>query len=157
MYKITNLLINREAGETEYTCFLVASNKIVGHCFADEEGDGIRILYIEDDAEQKFCQYLESLPPFENPYAENDLVTWTPEFFVGEQIADVEERRWLRRACRTKTVFRLSKDRRRHFRTLDSVYNPNLKEYLLRTFGDGVQIMNEQKGCRHDTKVAQST
>ena len=63
---------------------------------------------------------------------------------IDELIAKQEERKQLKRWCKTQTVFRLKGDQPGSWRTVKSIFTPAVKEYMVKKYGNTIEtIANE--------------
>ena len=66
--------------------------------------------------------------------------------YIGDLVDDFQEQRDLKRNCRTKTLFRDPKEEYKdgEYRIMPQKFNKEIKAWLVKTYGDKVEILNER-------------
>ncbi len=85
--------------------------------------------------------YARSLPP--KPFGD-DTLDYDLDLLIDEMLVEWDTNRWLKRHCKSKTVFRLPADEPGTWRTLAVAYGPKVREHLVGKYGDQVEIANER-------------
>lgn len=86
-------------------------------------------------------EYARSLPP--KPYQGMEL-TYDLDLLMGDLLMEWEVNRWLKRQCRTKTLFRLPGDEEGTWRTIAAHYNVRVMTHIRDKYGDKVEIANDR-------------
>lgn len=60
---------------------------------------------------------------------------------VSDLVNEYEDRRWLRRNTKTKTLFRLKGEEAGSYRTINSPYGEKVVEYIMGKYGDKVELI----------------
>jgi len=113
--------------------------------------DGVKSAYVLDEGfggtidfhwyhkrlESSFLNYVKRLP-------KRDGVEETPELLVARLCDEAEERKTLKRWCKTMTVVRMRDSEEGKFTTFKSRFSPLVKEALLKQYGHRiVEFVNE--------------
>lgn len=70
---------------------------------------------------------------------------WDEEVAIFRLYDEHEERRWLRRQCRGRTLYRLPGDEKPgEWRTIEHAYTPDVRAFLVEKHGESVIIGNER-------------
>jgi hypothetical protein len=66
--------------------------------------------------------------------------------YIGELVDDAQEQRDLKRKCRTQTLFRIPTETYQNgeFHVMKRKYDQSVKSYLVKSYGDKVEIINER-------------
>ena len=66
--------------------------------------------------------------------------------YIGELVDDEIEKRDLKRKCRTQTLFRIPDETygAGEYHVMKRKYDDNVKAYLLKSYGDKVDVLNER-------------
>jgi hypothetical protein len=65
------------------------------------------------------------------------------EIFIGGLVDHYENQKWLKRQCRTKTLFTTPDCKEGEYRTIKNKFEPRIKEYIMDKYPEAV-ILNEQ-------------
>lgn len=89
--------------------------------------------------------YAKTLPPHQSDSIPEPL-PMTADFLISLMLDEILEERDLRRKCSRMVLFRKPGDtyRRGEYHTLKGKYSPQAKAFLLKKYGDKVEIVNER-------------
>ena len=136
----------------ETTCFdatIYADGKKIGT--ASNQGTGGSNNYHIPDADMRkaFHAHCKSLPPV--PWGDEewakDLAPMESDadIVIGDLLAKYEETKQFKRWCKTQTCFRLKGDDLGSYRTVKAKYDPRVKAFIAKKYGDKVEeILNER-------------
>lgn len=71
-------------------------------------------------------------------------LTYDLDLLMGDLLMEWEVNRWLKRQCRTKTLFRLPGDEEGSWRTIAAHYNVRVMTHIRDRYGDKVEIANDR-------------
>ncbi|MCA9872114.1 MAG: hypothetical protein KC441_00605 [Anaerolineales bacterium] len=97
-----------------------------------------------DKHEELFAQakaYAESLPPLHFQGMELD---YELGLLIDDMLVEWEINRWLKRQCKTKTLFRLPGDEEGSWRTIAVRYNLRVMTHIRNKYGDQAEIANDR-------------
>ena len=66
--------------------------------------------------------------------------------YIGQLVDDVQEQRYLKRKCRTQTLFRIPDETYDdgQYSVIDRKYDAIVKGHLMARYGDKVEVLNEE-------------
>jgi hypothetical protein len=120
-------------------------------CEAMDSGRGgeINLFWVDKDLEKRFNEYVAALPI---DISNLDLFPQRRKLDAGDVIAvlvDIHENikketAWIKRKCKTNTVFTLLGDIKGEFRTVKAVFTPAVKAFMVKKYGNKIEkIYNE--------------
>lgn len=129
-----------------YSGTLLHNGMIVCKYFDDGNGGGMMLNYANKEIQAKFEGFIKSLPYTPSSYFPDGLEPST-DGFIEDIIVDQEQQKKLKRALKTKTVFRLKGDKDGDFRTVSGgAYSEASKAWLVKKFGDKLAMIYDQNG-----------
>lgn len=131
---------------TAFNADLWIDGKKVGTAENDGHGGSNLLRFDDRKVEQAFYAWAKTLPPEKSSFGGGDLAM-DGDFYISLLVGKYEEEKQYARWCKTKTVFRLKGDKAGEWRTLARLYSPAAKEWVVKTYGDKVEeILNERFG-----------
>lgn len=135
----------------ETTCFsatIYIDGKTTGTTVGND-GHGGCNHYHGGDAEKRLMAYAKTLPPVETDMKNPDGTVFTypqdADSLVDAVFNEHMKTQELKRICKGKTCFRIPGEAYNdgEYHTLRNVFNPSVKDHLVKKYGPTVFILNE--------------
>jgi hypothetical protein len=139
--EVKNVKIHNDMSE-ETMCFS-AVLYIDGKKAADVSNrghGGCHLFYWMEPLEAEFKRFCESLPPIKTEMGDLPM---DMDGYVDELVIDFDERKRLKRHCKTSTLFRLKTDKKGDWRVMKIPFNQKVKEHIIAKYADLDVIANE--------------
>ena len=122
-----------------FECSLFKEGKKIGTVTDVADGGEIR-FYISEEEIDFLENYALNVAAFEG----DDKEFFDKEMVIYRLVDQFDEKRTLKRWCKTKTVFRIEGDAEGKYRTHNNKFNTEIKEYLEQKYkGENLYIINE--------------
>ncbi len=125
---------------------LYRNNKKVARVIDSADG-GCYFFNFDDPAEEKLLDDMcAKLPAVTSTLGGNQAFTYQPDSdtFFNDLVCDYEHKKWAKRACKGKTLFRLVDDKPDTWQVSEIPFSPKLKTALVAKFGNKLEsILNE--------------
>lgn len=132
-----------------YDGTLMYDAKPICHYHDQGNGGGMMLHFTKPYGELKnrFNAFIKTLPNSAPDEWFPKGIEASSDGFIEELIIDAEQKKRIKRACKTKTVFRLKGDEGGTFRTLSGgICSAASREWLAKKFGDKVELVYDQNG-----------
>lgn len=144
--------INERLSE-ETTCFsatIMIDGKKAGEASNRGCGGNTDIHIPDRELRDRFLAWAKSLPPLPPDPRWPDLGEFPMDAeALIDQLVEAESRRqWLKRQCRTKTLFALKGDNPEEtgsYRTVKGPYTPAVKKFLTDKYGDQLEVIYNER------------
>jgi hypothetical protein len=126
-------------------CSLYKDRKRVATVWDDSWGGDFQYTWIKEDLSEEFENFAKSLGEVEhNEYS--DSITYDGDCVVDVLVNTFEENKRLKKLCKKETLFLLPEDNKEEgYRTINHTFDdPRVKEYIIRKYGENVEIINER-------------
>jgi hypothetical protein len=136
-----------EGGGFEVT--LYKDGKRIGKACDDATGGEIN-LFLDDGEEDLLHAHCAALPKIPWDYPELDAKEpegMQPDVgtFIEDLVVKYTTQQWLKRNCKTKTMFRIKGDKKDAWRTIKGKFTPQIKAWIVKKYGDTIErIANEE-------------
>ena len=93
--------------------------------------------------EKLFHEHCLAIPPEEKEYFKGkpEMYNMIPDSYMGQLVDEFEHKKWLKRNCKNKTLFRLVGDKEDEFRTIKHPYDEHVKKYLEDKLGKKLKVI----------------
>lgn len=138
-----------------YNCTLYRKGKRVATCHQAGHGGSVNV-YFEGEGrearlkEQKlFLDHLATLPEQElgPEFPEGGTFSVDADMFIAEIVDREVERRWFRRNCKNKVLFRIKGDKPGTWRTIASPWSERVEAHLKAKHGDQLEEVANLTRC----------
>lgn len=128
-----------------FSATVYADGKKIGTVSNGGYGGPNDYSFIDKTAGDALEVYAKSLPPLESELFPEGL-TMDLDLYIDELINDLEEKKVIKRHCKTKTLFQLKGDAKGEWRVIKTMYSPKVAEHLRNKYPDTLkEIANETR------------
>tara|TARA_Y100000034_G_scaffold42633_1_gene52188 strand:+ start:269 stop:730 length:462 start_codon:yes stop_codon:yes gene_type:complete len=140
------------AGLSEETIAFNASVYIDGKKVGDAKNNGhggandVKVFTKDGRWDRDLMSKMETEAKKHTWSYEGETYPHSLDSYISELLDDFQEQRDLKRNCRTKTLFRDPKEEYKdgEYRIMPQKFNKEIKAWLVKTYGDKVEILNER-------------
>jgi len=145
-YSIKNIKTFTGMEGTGFNATLYREKKRIAFLIDDASGGDVQIQWVDTVKNNSEAvaleQFIAGLPM--RMFNETPL-NIDPQWFVSDLVNDSINTKWLKKHCKTKTIYRLKGDSAGEFRTIKGVFTPDVKIYILRKYNEQLEeIVNER-------------
>jgi hypothetical protein len=110
---------------------------------ASNDGKGSEDMYhlFDKDLYKLANDYAKTLPPYEG--FDNIDIPCDLDLLIADLIETERNKKWLKRNCKGKILFRLPDDKKGQYRVISKEYTPEIAKYILGKYPTA-EIANEQ-------------
>lgn len=130
-----------------FSLTLCENDKPIAKVRDEGHGGGFDYEWLDKTAKERMDKFLAAHPGFpsdpDDPNSE--MLPLDADILVDELLTKFQAEKWLRGKCSKETLFRLDGDQEGTWRTVKAPFDPKVKSYLDKKYGDKVQeIANER-------------
>lgn len=123
-----------------FTCTLYVDGVRTAEVFDDGWGGEHQYTTLDKASMDKFDAHVKSQPPIT---FENTQLPTTHDMVVSQLIDEYEFKSFLRKECKTKTLFQLPTDNKDEWRTVEHVDCDKVREFVKKKYGANVTFAND--------------
>ena len=144
-YAVKNVksFMGREGGG--YECSLYKNGKRIG-TVTDTAGGGMVDFYLNKGEKEILDAHCLTLPKWGSEFGDGKNEYDTDcDIFLSQLVRKFDEQKQYKKWCKKQTVFSIDGDKDGHFRTINKVFDANVKAHLVKKYPDcGLRIINEE-------------
>ena len=142
MYSVCNSKSCDGMDGIAYSCTLLRDGKKIANVINDGNGGPTYFGWVIPGEEKPFEDYVKTLT-----YTfEGETMPHNGETLVGEMLDELEKVKKIKRWSKKTMVFRLKGDEEGTYKTLKSIYNEAMRDWIIGKYGDKVEVIYDKDG-----------
>lgn len=125
-----------------FNATLLRNGKKVAEVIQDGSGGETMVHWASGQESDLFAAFLLGKTYTFNGAVENH----NTETMIGQLVDDFENKKKIKRWCKTQTVFRVAGDQDGTYRTLKTIYCPKTVEFIRQKYGNTIVELYDEKG-----------